>query len=308
MPSKTDAPRTPSANKKRIGVLVAEAVKVLDRPVAADTPPPGTLERDGVRSKLRLNRASGLLPLGSIRPDPTQPRTVDTKSDEFRDLVASVRDHGVINPISVRHVEDGDFFQIIAGERRYRASREAGLTEIPAIVKGHDNTQVAIEQIEENLHRKNLNPLEEAAAIRRLMAATDESQEQVARRIHKSKSYVSKVLAIDAQLTRQEKTSLMQVSGGNAPGISLIYTALGAKRPEIRAAILSGRLRGDEVDKQAKADGRGRPKSYAAHIVVDEMGATVTVRFPKKVSVSPEKVLDALSEARARFKHETEVL
>src|SRR5205823_3425147 len=111
MPPRTDSQSVPSANKRRIAALVAATVKVLDRPAAAAEPVRSPIERDSVRSKLRLNRASGLLPLETIRPDPQQPRKVDTSSEDFRELVASVKTHGVLQPITVRHVEDGNYFR-----------------------------------------------------------------------------------------------------------------------------------------------------------------------------------------------------
>ncbi len=308
MPTSTDTPSAPSANKKRLQGLVAETVKVLDRPAAAPEPPRSTLERDGVRSKLRLNRASGLLALDTIRPDPNQPRKVDTSTEDFRELVASVKAHGVLQPITVRHVEDGDYFQIIAGERRYRAAVAAGLTEIGAIVKDVDDTVTAVQQLEENLHRKNLNALEEAAAIRRLMSATGETQDQVARRIHKSPTYVSRVLSIDEQLTLQEKTKLVRLAPAQVPGISLIHTALQASDPEIRATILSGgvtRARAREAVAAARNRApAGRPRTFARTFRAEEVGATVTVRFEKKRNASREDVLDALDAARAELKRE----
>lgn len=308
MPSTTDAPRAPSANKKRLGALVAESVKVLDRPVAAEAPPASSIERDTVRSKLRLNRASGLLALETIRPDADQPRKVDTKSEKFLELVASVRDHGVLQPITVRHMVDGDYFQIIAGERRFRAAREAGLVEIPAIVKDRDDTQVAIEQLEENLQREDMNPVEEAAAIRRLMSAKDLTQDQVADRIHKSKSYVSRILAIDEQLTREEKTQLAKVAPAQLPGKSLIYEALQASDPQVRAAILSGTLTRSKA-REAVAVTKGKPavakpRTYSRAFRAADVGATVTVRFDKKKNATREDVLDALDAARAELKRE----
>jgi ParB/RepB/Spo0J family partition protein len=286
-----------------MGALVAESMKVLNHP-RPEPEIPKMIERDGVRSKLRIDRTTGIVPLATIRPDPDQPRKVDTNAESFRELVASVKDHGVIQPITVRHVEDGDYFRIVAGERRYRAAIAAGLSEIPAIVKDLDDTATAVQQLEENIQRKNLNPLEEAEAIRRLMSATGETQEQVAGRIHKSKSYVSKLLAIDQQLTREEKADLALVSGGNNPGISLIYAALRARTPEIRAAILTGKLKTNEADRRAKASRRGRRPAFVRVLHVEDLGALVSVRFPKRTRVPAEAVLQALDAAREAFKRE----
>lgn len=308
MPSAIETPRTSSANKKRLEALVAERVKVLEQPRAADGPAPSALERDGVRTKLRLNRAAGLLALETVRPDPGQPRTVDTASEKFRELVASVREHGVLEPITVRHIEDGDFFQIITGERRFRAASEVGLKEIPAIVRDIDDTTKAIHQLVENLQREDMNPVEEAAAFRRYLAATGESQDQLAARIGKSKTYVSQILAIDSQLTRQEKTQLASVSPAKLPGKSLIYEALQASDPRIRAAILSGQLKRWEareaVSKTKPKAEAGRSRTFSRTFRAAEIAATVTVRFDKKKNASREDILDALDAARAELKRE----
>lgn len=298
--------RQPTARRKHWDALVGRRVtETRDRELTVPPLTVTTAEREVIRTKLQLDRSTGLLQLDHVRPDPNQPRKVDTSSEDFQDLIASIREHGVLSPITVRYVAKGDYFRIIAGERRFHAASAAGLEEIPAVVKDLDDTATAVQQLEENIQRKNLNPLEEAAAIRRLMSATGETQEQVAGRIHKSKSYVSKVLAIDQQLTRQEKAGLAEVSGGNPPGISLIYAALRAKAPEIRAAILTGKLRGDEVHKRAKADRRGRPPAYSRTFRLDDLGAIVAVRFPKKFRVPADIVLAALDAARERFRGES---
>jgi ParB family chromosome partitioning protein len=308
MPTKTDSQRLPSANKKRLENLVAKTVKVLDRPAATAEPLRSSIERDGVRSKLRLNRASGLLALETIRPDPHQPRKVDIGSAEFHELIASVKTHGVLQPITVRHVENGDYFQIIAGERRYRAALAAGLQDIGAIVKDTDDTVTAVQQIEENLHRQSLNPLEEAAAIRRLMAATAETQEQVAHRIHKSPTYVSRVLSIDGRLTREEKARLNQLAPAQVPGVSLIQAALQASDPETRATILSGGLNRAKARKAvAVANHRsagGRPRAFARAFQAPGVGASVIVRFKEKARASREDILKALDAARDELKRE----
>lgn len=307
MPTSTDTQRVPSANKKRLQGLVAQTVKVLDRPTA--TPEAArSIERDGVRSRLRMNRASGLLSLDTIRPDPNQPRKIDTASEDFRELIASVKAHGVLQPITVRHVERGDYFRIIAGERRYRAALAAGLQEIGAIVKDIDDTVTAVQQIEENLHRKNLNALEEAIAIRRLMSATAETQEQVARRIHKSPTYVSRVLSIDKRLTREEKARLGLLAPAQVPGVSLIHAALQTSDPETRATILSGGLSRAKARAAVAAAKHtvvgGRPRLFARTLHLPDIGASVSVRFERKKHASREDVLDALDAARSEIRRQ----
>jgi ParB/RepB/Spo0J family partition protein len=310
MPSSTETPRAPSANKKRLEALVAQRMKVLEKPpTPSPTDQPSALERDAVRSRLRLNREHGLLDLTLIRPDPAQPRaTVDTDGEEFKGLVASIKTHGVLQPIRVRYVEDGDYFQLISGERRYRAAKAAGLREIPAVVQDVDDNTKAIQQLVENLQRQDLNPVEEARAFRFYMAATHESQEQLAKRIGKSPAYVSQILAIDDRLTKEEKARLEQISPAKLPGKSIIYEALQAPDQKTRSAILFGGLKRAEA-RQATSAAKGkpvggRPRTYSRAFDLEQLGASVTVRFTKKKNASREDVLEALDAARAEIKRE----
>jgi ParB family chromosome partitioning protein len=311
MPTPTDTRAAPRRKKPSVLDLAVEGVQgTLARP--SELPPVdlSVIERDGVRSKLRLDRSSGALPLKYVKPDPSQPRKVDTHAQDFTDLVASIREHGVIQPITVRYVEGEDYFQIVAGERRYRAALAAALAEIPAVVKDLDDTTTAIQQIEENLHRTNLNPIEEAAAIRRLMTAKDYTQRQVAEKIHKPDSYVSQLLAVEERLTRLEKAAIVKLRPDEVPGKTLIYAALRAPDPQTRRAILFGKLAGKKITvadaravlEEKKRHAGGRPKATVVQIKVEDVRAVVTVRFPNKTRVADDDVLYALQAARAAFK------
>ncbi|NOT35557.1 MAG: ParB/RepB/Spo0J family partition protein [Candidatus Eisenbacteria bacterium] len=282
----------------------------LARPTELPAVELSVIERDGVRSKLRLDRSTGTLPLKYVKPDPNQPRQVDTHAPDFADLVSSIREHGVIQPITVRYVEGDDYFKIVAGERRYRAASAAGLSEIPAVVKDLDDTNAAIQQIEENLHRTNLNPLDEAAAIRRLMSAKDYTQRQVASKIHKPESYVSQLLAVEERLTRHEKAAIVKLRPDEAPGRTLIYAALRAPDPETRQALLFGKVSGKTITvAQARATlaekkrrAGGRPRAAVVQISVEDIGAVVTIRFAKRTRVADDDVAYALEAARATFR------
>jgi ParB family chromosome partitioning protein len=310
MPSTTDTPATSRRKKPSVLDLAVQGVQgTLARPSELAAVELSVIERDGVRSKLRLDRSTGTLPLKYVKPDPNQPRQVDTQAPDFKDLVASIREHGVIQPITVRYIEGDDYFQIVAGERRYRAATAAGLAEIPAVVKDLDDTNTAIQQIEENLHRTNLNPIEEAAAIRRLMTAKEYTQRQVAAKIHKPESYVSQLLAVEERLTRQEKAAIVKLRPDEVPGKTLIYAALRASDPKTRQTLLFGTVTGEKTTVRAaraalaeKKPTVGRPKAKVVQIAVEDVGAVVTVRFPKKARVPDDDVLYALQAARASFK------
>jgi ParB family transcriptional regulator, chromosome partitioning protein len=129
-----------------------------------------------------------------ILPNSQQPRkTFD--DDSLNELANSIRAHGVVQPIVVRPLDDG-FFQLIAGERRWRASQRAGLTRIPAVVREsgeHASLEIALI---ENLQREDLNPIEEAQAYERLIVEFGLTQEEVARRVGKNRTTIANMLRL----------------------------------------------------------------------------------------------------------------
>ena len=121
-----------------------------------------------------------MAPIESLRPNPDQPRKIFDR-DDLEELAASIRDKGVLQPILVRsHPKEGGVWQIIAGERRWRAAQLARLTEAPIIVKEMDDVAVFEVAIIENVQRADLNPLEEADAYRTLMERFGRTQDAVA--------------------------------------------------------------------------------------------------------------------------------
>jgi len=134
------------------------------------------------------------LPLQRIEPKSDQPRKV-FEEEGINELADSIRVHGVLNPLTVREVENG-YYQIIAGERRWRAAREAGLSEVPArVVIADDKTALELAMIE-NLQRKDLNPIEEAFGYKELVEKFDMTQEEVAQRMSKSRPAVANSLRL----------------------------------------------------------------------------------------------------------------
>jgi ParB family chromosome partitioning protein len=134
------------------------------------------------------------VPTASIRPNPLQPRT---RFDEeaMASLAASIKEVGVLQPILVRESGPGEF-ELIAGERRWRAARRAGLQTMPVIVKAAPDVHSLEQALVENLHREDLNPLEEAAAYQQLVDAFDYTHEQVAARVGKSRTAVTNTLRL----------------------------------------------------------------------------------------------------------------
>lgn len=135
------------------------------------------------------------IPTGDIHPNPRQPREVFDE-DDMDELVASIAEVGVLQPIVVRPVEGPSPFELVMGERRWRASQRAGLTEIPAIVRHTADTDLLRDALLENLHRSQLNPLEEAAAYEQLLEDFNCTQEELSSRIGRSRPQITNTLRL----------------------------------------------------------------------------------------------------------------
>ena len=167
------------------------------------------------------------LPLREIEPDPGQPRK--TFDDEtLAELSASIAEHGLLQPIAVRPKPSGGYL-IVAGERRWRASRMAGLTEVPVIVKDVTDEQAMELALVENLQREDLDPVEEAAGIRELMTRCDLTQEQAGRKLGKSRS----ALANSLRLLSLPETVLELLKSGFIT-IGHAKVVLGLPTPELQ--------------------------------------------------------------------------
>lgn len=149
-----------------------------------------------------------------IRPNSYQPRA-DFDDEAHEALAASVKELGVLQPLLVRR--DGDGFELIAGERRWRAAQAAGLAEVPVIIREADNMASLEQALVENLHREDLNALEEAAAYQQLIDDFDMTQQQVAKRVGRSRSAVANTLRLlGLPPSLQAKVSTGALSPGHA--------------------------------------------------------------------------------------------
>ena len=280
--------------------MVQSAVGVLDeKKPAAELDETGTVEDAAVRTTLKRNRSYGDIDLEMIRPDPEQVRKVDTSSESFAELLASVREHGILEPITVRWLEDQKFYQIVTGERRYLASKRAGLKTIGAIVRDVDDTTKAVHQLVENLQREPMNPIEEAKAFNRYLAATGESQQQLAKQIGKSETYVSQTMSILEKLTRPEQAALGAVSTSKLPARSLIFEAVRLTDAEVRMSVLRGELtvrEAREAKKRESGHTSMRPRGFGRRYVLEKQNATVTITF-KKSRATEDEISQALVEA-----------
>ncbi len=159
-----------------------------------------------------------LLPIHKVEPNPDQPRQ-DFDEEELQALSDSIAEHGIIQPLTVRELPSG-YYQIIAGERRWRAARMANLREIPVVIIEADDKKAMELALIENLQRQDLNPVEEALGYQSLMTDHGLKQEEVAQRVGKSRSAVANSLRL-LQLpeTLQEKVRSGALTAGHARAI-----------------------------------------------------------------------------------------
>jgi len=134
-----------------------------------------------------------MVPLAQIHSGRYQART-NFSEEEIQNLAASIREHGLLQPVVVRRVQDG--FELVAGERRVRAARLIGLESVPAVVREMGDEETALVGLVENLQRENLNPVEEALGLKRVLEEMGITQEELARRIGKSQSTIANKLRL----------------------------------------------------------------------------------------------------------------
>ena len=196
------------------------------------------------------------LNINEIEPNRNQPRK-DFDEEALGSLAESIGQHGLIQPIIVRPTIDGGY-TIIAGERRWRACRMAGLTEIPVVIKDTDEQNLMEMALVENLQREDLNPVEEALGYKSLMDNFGLTQEEVAAKMAKSRSGVANALRL-LNLNADELEALRsgKITAGHARAL------LSAENSEIRAKMFESALNGENVrvlEKMAKAKGKPNRK------------------------------------------------
>ncbi len=207
--------------------------------------------------------------IAEIDPNASQPRR-DFDKDGLEQLADSIRQAGVLSPILV--VENGSRFRIVAGERRFRAARMAGLETVPCIVRSMTDAQQMEAALIENLQREDLNPIEEASAIRSLMQECGYTQEEAAKRLGKSRPAVANLLRL---LTLPEKVMDMVVSGDLTAGHARVLAGIA---PESRQMELAHQCvlhdysvrKLEELAQKQQADHRG---PMAAKALTAELNA-----------------------------------
>ena len=229
----------------------------------------------------------------SIVPNHRQPRSV-FDADDLAELVHSVREFGVLQPVVVRDAGDGTY-ELIMGERRTRAAREAGLTEIPAVVRDTADEDMLRDALLENLHRSQLNPLEEASAYQQLLDDFGITQEELAGRIGRSRPQISNTIRLlKLPMPVQQRVAAGVLSAGHARAILSVDNVEGMQRLadkivnedlSVRAAEVAAK----NIDSRSMHHATVRAGKHRDHLddVADHLGDRLNTRV--KLSLGARK-------------------
>ena len=226
------------------------------------------------------------LPLQKVEPNPNQPRR-SFDEEELQALADSIAEHGILQPLAVRAL-DGGFYQIIAGERRWRAARMAGLSEVPVVVLEADDRTVMELALIENLQRQDLNPMEEAEGYRVLMEDYGLTQEQAAARVGKSRPAVTNALRL---LALPDEVREMVENGTLSAGHARAVLSLPNERLQKAAAqkIIALRLSVRQAEAMCKRMAAGekteKPKSELTVDYVGECEKALTKQLGRRVKI-----------------------
>ena len=208
------------------------------------------------------------LPIYKVEPNPDQPRR-DFDEEELQALADSITEHGIIQPLTVRELNSG-YYQIIAGERRWRAARLAGLGEVPVVIIEADDKKAMELALIENLQRQDLNPVEEALGYRSLMEDHGMTQEEAAKRVGKSRPAVAnalRLLGLESEVL--EKVRKGELSAGHARAILTIKSEKKQLAAAQKIAALGLSVRQAELLCRNMAKEAPEPKEEPVTLKVD---------------------------------------
>ncbi len=225
--------------------------------------------------------------IGLIQPNRYQPR-LRFSDDELEDMARSIRQQGIIQPLLVR--KDNNGYELIAGERRLRAAKKAGLKQVPVLVKTITDTDMLEMSIIENVQRSDLNPLEEAEAYYRLITEFGLTQDQAADRVGKSRSAVANFLRL-RQLPELIKGSIMDGDLSMGHARALLGTATSAQQNSVFRAIIAKGLSVRETERLIKRlkvekEKPKKPISSSEQRYLSDVADDLSGRFGTKVQIN----------------------
>lgn len=236
--------------------------------------------------KSEENSAGSLIKISKIEPNRDQPRKNFDK-EALEALSDSIRQHGVISPITVQ--KKGDRYIIIAGERRWRAARMAGLTEIPAYVGDYSEREIAELSLIENIQREDLNPIEEAQAYKRLMTEFNLKQEEVAERVSKSRSAITNTMRL-LKLSEEVQKYLIDGTLSEGHARALLGTEDVEAQNKLAKKVIDEKLSVRDIEKLIKNLGKPEKAKTSGNkeydVFYNDIAEKLKVSLGTKVSVS----------------------
>ncbi len=211
-----------------------------------------TLEKTEIHTQEKEKGKEYQMKLSLIEPNSGQPRK-DFNSELIQELADSIKKYGVLQPLLVQKKDE--HYEIIAGERRWRAAKEAGLKEVPVVIREYTKQQSMEIALIENVQREDLNPIEEAMAYQQLMQEFELTQEEIAERVSKSRVTITNSMRL-LKLDKRVQEMLIQglITGGHAR--ALLALEDGEQQYQISLKIVSEKLSVREVEKLVKAFGK----------------------------------------------------
>lgn len=264
-------------------------------------------ERKGIREGTKGLSGARIIDISRIKPDPDQPRKSFNRKT-LKELADSIKEHGLLQPITVEYVDYQDYFKIINGKRRYEAAKLAGLSEIPCIIKDIDKYARLIHQLIENIQRQALPVLEEAEAIQTLidnrrMENSNYSQREAAKDLGLPKTYLNEILTL-LKLPKDIKNSV-RTSDTVPKSLLLLLIRQGNEKiiREFYKQIRQGKLTIREVKTRLKKlkTTKGRPKYYEYKFEAPEKDFILKIKF-RKTKVGQSDIINALSTALRSLK------
>jgi ParB family chromosome partitioning protein len=249
-------------------------------------------ENAGSRSNpISAGTGPALIPLDKLSANPNQPRK-DFDEEALMELAASIREHGIIQPLLVEKTGDGSYI-IIAGERRSRAARMAGLTEVPALIRSYTDEQRMEISLIENIQRADLNPLEEAMAYRQLMDLTGLSQDEVAVRVGKNRTTVTNTLRL-LKLPQVMQQALRDGDISPGHGRALLSITDPLARETLFQETISRGISVREAEKRAGLLNSQENRQAAGPLHTEEKAAPAKPKRDAELDSIEQQFIDAL--------------
>ncbi|MCA1584912.1 MAG: ParB/RepB/Spo0J family partition protein [Acidobacteria bacterium] len=230
-----------------------------------------------------------MVPIDQVDPNPDQPRQA---MGDLSELIASVAEKGIIEPLVVR--QRGSRYQIIAGERRYHAAGQAGLAEVPVVVRDVDDTEMLELALVENLQRKDLTAFEEAEALQSLSQRCGYTHEDLAKRLGKSRSAVTESMGLNAMPPEVRK--VCRLADIHSKSVLLQVARQGEAQKMlalVEKLVSQGGATREAVRKETQRPKAGRPKAFVFNFKPENKAFNLRLSFNKK-NASKDEVIGAL--------------